>query len=239
MRTYDELTRDLEYGDEPEQVRAVRQLGRLDDPRVWRLLVTLLDHPSPRVHREAITVLGRGGPPADAALAPTLRDENSKVRNRAAEALARSAEVLAAARIDDPALIGELASVLEIRDLEDEALGGIADALARVGTPAVPFLLQLFRSPNYRIRANAVETMIRMADQNPNPALVAAIPLLRYRLRPWVPEDADTVGRIHVALDKIQALSFAGTDLPLPATAPTVELGDLPIPFTAENTAGE
>ena len=289
------LLRDLGQGDEGEQVRVIRALGRCDAPQAVPALVAALQHPTARVHREAITVLARLGVAAAPALVTALQSGPIEASARVVEALARSSDPEVAstllralqirdlapesqeriadtlARIADPkaapvllealkfrylpleaqyriadalARIANLEAVsvlleaLKLRYLPPEALRRFADALARCGAPVVPSLVELLRGSDSGLRADAVEILIRMAEEHPTPALAAAVPELRQRLRLWAVEYVGTGPRIHVALEKIQALSFAGADLPLPATAPAVEPANLPIP-SAEEAAGE
>ena len=259
---FDALLRDLDQGTEGEQVRAIRALGRGDAARAVPVLVEALQHPAPRVHREAITVLARLGIAAAPALLTALQAGPLNASARVVEALSRSSDpevaptllralqlrelapeaqeriAEALARLADRKAAPVLLEALQFRYLPPEAHDRIADALARCGAHVVPRLLELLRGSDAGLRADAVEILIRMADEHPTPALAAAVPELRRRLGLWAAEHGETVPRIYVALGKIEALSFSHADLPLPASAPAIKRDELPIPSAGE-TAGD
>ncbi|HEU4754797.1 MAG TPA: HEAT repeat domain-containing protein, partial [Armatimonadota bacterium] len=209
----------LRYGEEVRRA-AAEALGGFSDARVVPALLAALRDPSLQVRRAAAESLGRREELGEVAprLGEALRDDDMAVRIRIAAVLtgvgAPAAPVFAQALLDGDA------------DLRWRA----GQALVQIGEPAVPILCALLNSEEAEYRERAAEVLAPLALLHPCAALRGAIPALRRRLLPWSMEGEPARQSYQAALQAIRQATAGLKDLPLPAAAPAVAPGDLPIP---------
>ncbi len=125
-------------------------------------LVAALRGPDPMERRRAVLALAEAGSRSTAAiqaLAEALGDADGRVRFMAAAALGRIGPAADAAV---PALLAAL---------DDEAAGNeAAESLVRIGTAAVPALLEMMKTGDERVRVRAATTLTRIgAGRTPRP----------------------------------------------------------------------
>jgi Protein kinase domain/HEAT repeats len=125
-------------------------------------VLNLLRGPDPIARRQAVLSLAELGPRSQTAvraLADALRDPDGRVRFMAAAALGRIGPAAEAAA---PALL---------RALDDESAGNeAAQSLFRIGTAAVPALLEVMRSGQGALYSHAAQTLTRIgAGVPPDP----------------------------------------------------------------------
>ncbi|MBN2453282.1 MAG: HEAT repeat domain-containing protein, partial [Candidatus Omnitrophica bacterium] len=161
-------------------------------------LIKALGDKNDDVRKNAAEALGRIGQAAkDAvpALVKALGDKNDVVRKNAAETLGR---------------IGPDAkdAVPELIQAVDDIGNAAAEAIGKIGLPAVPALIQALKDKNYFIRDEAAEILGRIG-----PAAKAAVPaIIQYMLNRCPVEDEkmkawESVTRIHVNFDLEQFLA--------------------------------
>lgn len=174
----------------------VQLVARLRDRRDMAALVRLLERGDPSMRHLAAAALGDLGDPAalDALLAALAGPDEEGVRWRAAEGLAKLG----------PAAVDGLASLAaspdpDVRWKAIVALGDIGDpragpclrgrlvdpdrfvrgravsALARLGAPCLPLMLEALADPDPRVRQGGAEVLGQVGDPASVEALLAAL----------------------------------------------------------------
>ena len=151
--------------------RLLAVLGRLGGTAAVHALLRALPDERPDVRyaaADALKALGKGALPV---LQAALGEEDARLREGAAMALARSApDALAGAgEAAIPALIGVLR-----RDVGAQREVAVA-ALVRIGGAAVPALVRALDDGDWEQRALAVDALARLGDPAAVPALVSLL----------------------------------------------------------------
>ena len=143
-------------------------LSRQDRPSAPARLDTLaagLSSPDANVRRLAVDLLRQWHGPIDPGpLVSLLHDADTGVRLRAARALGRVGDVRVV-----PALIETLGHV------DDLIAGEAADALARIGEPALGLLINALGHKDPHVRWHAAKALAEMANPRAAGALIAAL----------------------------------------------------------------
>ena len=228
---------------------ATKILGEIGSSAIPALIETYADESEDWGLRDNMSVaLVQIGPPAVPALLKVLEDGNLdwSVRCMIARTLEEIGDPQAV-----PVLIKHLADFSEgqaaietlkrigsrtlpalMEGLKDDHADyvkqyGIVHALVQIGPPAIPALVKMFSDSEEKIaaRRKAAETLGKIAQHHPDLTLRAALPILR-RLR-----KRDPIFQ-HV-LDQIESATAASKSLPLPASAPPLDVQTLPRPADA------
>jgi HEAT repeat protein len=167
-----------------EDGRAAAVVGQVREADLPALLAALL-RPDRDVRWWAVCALGHlPGAEATAALARLAADEDADVRAAVLHGLGQRAAVEAVTpllfALDDPS----------------EYLARLAtDALARIGAPAVPGLIQALRQDaQARVRGNAARALAAIADPASIPALMAALEDESALVRHWADAGLERLG---------------------------------------------
>jgi HEAT repeat protein len=169
--------------EDPRQAVAARAEGRLLHaiPRLRRsrkividLLLASTAHPDPHVRYRAVWALGATrSPRAYSTILAMVQDPDERVRYDAAVALGRFGYVQAVESLID--LVSQ-----EVR--EDSVDSAAAMALARLGQPAIPSLVQLLQTGNPKARSMAARTLGSIGD----PAAIEPIAAMLTDADEWV-----------------------------------------------------
>ena len=121
--------------------------------------------------RRLVEAFGAAGAPAVPALIQALGDSGWEVRRAAAEALGA---------IGDPQAVPPLIQALghetnPFADYRDAVRRAAAEALVKIGTPAVPALIQALGHYWYDVRRAAAEALGAIGDPQAIPALIEAL----------------------------------------------------------------
>ena len=137
----------------------------IDYDRAERVLLSHIHDSRPAMRETSIYLLGIiGNPTATGALIEALHDPAPGVRLQAAKALGR---------VGDPAAVPALLSALQ---RADEQLGSqIFSSLVKLGSLAVPALLQKSKSSSAWVRWNTIRALSAIHDRRVLPALVEAL----------------------------------------------------------------
>jgi len=169
---------------------AAISLARMREERAVRPLLGLLADPDAEVRRSAGAALAMLGPAAGPSLVGALGDADPRLRRAAAEVLGVMAHAPAieplARLLDDaqPEVRAAAQSALHqmsLRFLGDLRLPGegrrraAVEALARIGPPIVPVLLDSLREADPALRAGAAEALGRARVARAAPRLVALL----------------------------------------------------------------
>jgi HEAT repeat protein len=192
----------------PLRCLAASALGKIGDCDAIPPLCEALSPEIPELRRHAAGALGRVGDPV-LPMFVAREDEDAAVRASAAEALGRIV-------LREPA----------------------AAVLLQLGSTAILPLCEVLKGGNLEARCQAARLLAQIAEQEPVPALRAAVPLLRRLLSSWSARDDQEEQVYGTALERIQTVT-ASMDLPLPAAAPTPSIAELPIPAPPPATAVE
>ena len=156
----------------------------------------------PEHGKEAVKALVGVGPEAF----PALVEAHSREIDRASRGAAPPPET----RLPEPPVFQLLPALIEVLGTKIESIGMGEDWLTR---------------------RRAAEALKAIAEHHPDPALRAALPLLR-RLRLFSRDTAFTE-----ALTQIESVTAASRSLPLPAAAPPCDARTLPRPTAAEDVS--
>jgi HEAT repeat protein len=150
----------------PERKQAVERMVALGEPAVLPLIQALERHSSTLL----MEALGRlRDPRAVVPLATALTQESPHIRQAAATALGL---------IGDPQAIGPLIDAFRVEsgDTEDiTAWLDAAEALARIGEPAVGPLITALADENWIVRASSAEALGQLGDPRAVMPLIAAL----------------------------------------------------------------
>jgi HEAT repeat protein len=261
------LIQALQDNDESVSDRAATALERMGTVAILALIQALQDKEHWRVRYWAAKALGKiGDPAAIPALIEALQDKEwkeSKVRLAAAEALGEIgghhailaliqalqdkehwrvclAAVKALGQIGDPAAIPTLIQALQLQDREYWRVRyWAAKALGKIGDPAaIPALIEALQDKEeHVVSLPAAEALAELASRHPTPALRAALPALRRRMKEAPNSRKQSI--FQDALDTIEQAVVDLPDLPLPAAAPGPSVEKLPLISTAPTDASD
>jgi HEAT repeat protein len=151
--------------DEDPACAAAWALGKIGDERAVKSLITALVRWPHRTFDEAYRALAKIGDPTIEPVIAALRDSNSKVREGAAEALARIGEARA---------VGPLLTALE--DGDSYVRKAAAEALAKIGDGrAVEPLITALKDEDRVVRGAAAWALGQMADERAIEPLMTAL----------------------------------------------------------------
>ncbi len=150
--------------DEDRWVRraAAEALGKIGDPQAVPALIQTLQDKNIWVRRAAAEALGEiGDPQAMPALIQTLQDEVKDVRR-------------AVGKIGDPQAVPDLIQYFEDQGKKDVRRAA-AEALGKIGAPAVPALIQALQDEDEDVRRAAAWALGQIGDRQAVPALIQAL----------------------------------------------------------------
>jgi HEAT repeat protein len=147
-------------------VRAVEALGKIQDPRVGKMLCEALRSTEPAVCIAATDALAKlGGSEAVAALIPCLRSPHTQIRAEAARALG----ILGATEASTP-----ISQMLEDREWEVRREAAIA--LGKLNNPeTLEPLTKLLDDPDGDVREATAMALGKMGNRRAVPALILAL----------------------------------------------------------------
>ena len=142
---------------------AAESLGEIKDSRAVEPLCAALDNRYPRVRMAAAEALGKiGDLRATASLAAALKNRNPEVRQKSAEALGE---------IKDPRAVEPLCAALE----DEYPRKAVAKALGRIGSSAVPNLVDALKNRDPKIRQFVAEALGETQDLRAIDPLIVAM----------------------------------------------------------------
>ena len=194
--------------------------------------------------RRLVEAFGAAGAPAVPALIQALGDSNSAVCCAAAEALGKLGDPQAI-----PALIQALghdtdpfADDLDLDAVDDLDLDAVldavyrdavravaAEALVKIGTPAVPALIQALRDRSENVRFAAAEALGKLGDPQAVPALIQALGDSDWYVRRAAAEALVKIGTPAVPA-LIRALGDSDSDVRAVAAWALVKIGTPAVP---------
>jgi HEAT repeat protein len=158
------------------------------DPQVEQHIANLQDT-DPDVHYSAANALGEIGENAITDLADKLKYGNETMRRQVTDTSWQSSSA------------PEIFAQITTRKNEDEfARQKAADALAKIGIPAVPFLLEASKSANASARRRAIEALQQVGDS-------VALPRRILAYSPWSAQDRTSL------LEKLRLVQYDKHDL--------------------------
>jgi HEAT repeat protein len=162
---------------------SILALGELKDSRAIPLLMKCLRNSNNDIRTDAARAFGKIGKPAIKPLLAAFKDEDNEVYYAVVEAFAKMGAIalpplLATLKSEDPRqrsgairALGELGDSRAVGPLIDEFEDTVeavridaADALSRIGRPAVPLLVQLLHSKELSLRKLAIRGLSRIKD---------------------------------------------------------------------------
>jgi HEAT repeat protein len=187
----------LHSKDAAQRLRAVRELGRFENPRTIEYLIEVLGDEDENVMNAAIQILIRLGEPAVEPLLTALHgservrwaatrvlgqiwevtdliklgDSERDVRQRAAETLGRlgaQLEGTACMRVVVPL-------VAALKDNDDDVQREAAEALGELGEPAVAPLIAALEDDDWWVRSGATRALRKLGDTRAVEPLIAAL----------------------------------------------------------------
>jgi len=165
-------------------VSSFHSLSEIQSVQLINLLQGLLADPQEDVRWWAARGIAElPGPAATALLCGALQDPAPTVRQCAALGLG---QIMDASSIDD------LIQRLDDPDPTTAALS--ANALEKMGEPAVPALIETARSSSHFVRLLAVRTLARIGDQRSIPTLFSALEDNSALLDYWASEGLEHMG---------------------------------------------
>jgi HEAT repeat protein len=156
----------LASGTEAERESAAERLMAGDGPAVAGLVRILASGDSDARWWAARTLAGIPGAEATQALVATLQDPDEDVRVCAVMGLGERRE-------SDAAIMGAL--LAELRRSGAYVGRHVADALSKIGEPAVSGLIAALEEPVPAIRALAARALVRIESRQSIPALIKAL----------------------------------------------------------------
>ena len=152
------VVRERDWYEDPRRW-AAKALGIISDSRAVEPLIDLLQGGNESVRREAVKALGQiGDPHAVESLVGVLRD--AKVREEAVQALGK---------IRDPRAVEPLIGLL--RDAREPVRAEAAEALGKIGAPAVERLITMLRDTDVEVRWRVSVTLGEIGDPRALPEL--------------------------------------------------------------------
>ncbi len=183
MQGLSSLLSELTSGDDQQAENAVLGLIQLGEPALHALL-NLVDHEDSDHRWWAVrTISGFDHPSAGDALCQSLSDPDPGVRYCAAVGLRL---------IPTPDAIAPLIEALESDDRLFARLAG--DALAALGTPAIPALSKSLQSANPAVRGDAARTLALMEVPETISLLFAAAEDPSTMVQHWIEEGINRLG---------------------------------------------
>lgn len=153
------------------------------NPVMMKELIRVMSDKDPQVRRKATETLGRIENPAVEPLVAALRDDNERVRDKAAEAL-----------IEIGGIGVTQAFIVALTDRNPYTREKAADALGRIGDScATKLLVAALNDTNWKVREKAAEALGRIGDSYAVEPLVAVLE----------DDDSDVRQKAAEALDKL------------------------------------
>ena len=182
MSTLDELLADLTSGDETRAEGAVPELVDLGEDAFPALRDMLKSDNSD--HRWwALRTLAQSPQAPAEWLLPLLNDPNAEVRQAAALGLCSHPDEMAIRPL-----------VRALSDADSMVSGLACNALAVIGKPAVPFLIEISKDAPQTARINAMRALAEIVDFNATPALMAALEDDSVMMQHWAEEGLERLG---------------------------------------------
>ncbi len=152
-----------------ERIAAVDALSQMNHPVARDVLAAAVHHTMGDVRIHAAFTLTRVAdnrdPRAVPGLIEALRDKEHPATQREA--------VQALGDIGDPLAVPELVNMLDERD--ENLKGAIVEAIGKIGTEAIPDVVEKLNAEDWRVRRNATEALWLMRDPETVPGLVTAL----------------------------------------------------------------
>jgi hypothetical protein len=152
-----------------ERRQALRSLAQMNHPAAYAALVGAVQHTSRDVRIDAAFLLAKETqhqePAAVPGLLDALRDENSQVRTAAVKALGE---------IGDSAAVPEVLAAM-VKDPSGDVRWMASAALGKMGTAAVPGLMNALRDEDWKVRRSAAEALWGMSEPAAVPGLMEAL----------------------------------------------------------------
>ncbi len=152
-----------------ERRSALRTLAQINHPAAYAAIVSAVQHPMRDVRVDAGFMLAKQTQYKDSAAVPglldALGDDDPRIRTAAVKALGE---------IGDPAAVPQLLHIMNTErdgDIRWLATG----ALGKIGSAAVPGLLNMLRDEDWKVRRSAADAIWAMREPGAVPGLLAAL----------------------------------------------------------------
>jgi hypothetical protein len=152
-----------------ERRSALRTLAQINHPTAYTALVNAVRHPMRDVRVDAAFMLAKQSSNKDTAAVPglieALYDEDGRIRTAAVKLLGE---------YGDPNSVPEFLNLLN-KETDGSIRWAVTAALGRMGTSAVPGLIEALRDENWKVRRSAAEALWALGEPEAVAGLVVAL----------------------------------------------------------------